>query len=152
MDPTAPSGIQPDGPPGYGPPTQPQQSPPAWAMWPTRSAPVRSARQWEAYIRSQLGKGVSIATLLNEMAPNGPGYPAAYQTAYWYILGHLASLRRRAWILVGVGTVGLLLGASLFFGGDTTDRDAVRGAAFLGALGLTFLGTGLYRLVRLPHA
>lgn len=126
---------------------------PAWAAVPVPGYPatVRSPLQWDAYVRSQLGRGTPIPRLLAEMVPPG----ADYRAAQTYLQGHLSSLRRRALILFGIGAVVTALGFLAVLGQAGSSGpdayDGYKGALMILILGLTFLGFGIFRMARITR-
>jgi hypothetical protein len=161
-----PRGTLPNGgPPTGAPPTQggwpavamppPGESfvYPAWAAVPVPGYPatVRSPLQWDAYVRSQLGRGTPIPRLLAEMVPPG----ADYRAANAYLQGHRSSLRQRALIFFSIGAVVTAIGVLAVLGQiGNSGPDAYgvyKGALTILIIGLTFLGFGILRLARITR-
>jgi hypothetical protein len=120
---------------------------PSWSV-PGVSAPVLSPRQWDAWARSQLARGVPIHTLLAQMVPPGEDP----RPAYAFLHNHAASIRRQGLALAGVGCVITALGALCLVSLATdgfADPEAVKGAVVIFVLGATLLGYGVFRLARM---
>jgi hypothetical protein len=126
---------------------------PVWAATPIPGYPatVRSPLQWDAYVRSRLGRGTPIPQLLAEMVPPG----ADYRAAYAYLQGHRNSLRQRALIFLGIGAVVGGLGVLAVLGqignSGPDAYDVYKGAMMILIIGLTFLGFGIFRLARITR-
>jgi hypothetical protein len=120
-----------------------------YSIWsvPGITTPVLSPRQWDAWARSQLVRGVPIETLLAQMVPPG----GDYRSACAFLQNHAASIRRQGLAFAGVGCAITALGvlSILALAADgLSDRDAVEGAVCMFVLGATLLGFGAFRLAR----
>jgi hypothetical protein len=122
---------------------------PIWSV-PGITTPVLSPRQWDAWARSQLARGVPIGTLLAQMVPPG----ADYRGAYAFLQRHAASLRRQGLAIAGVGGVITALGVLMILAVAAVgwaDRDAVKGSATFLILGTVLLCCGGVRLARMSR-
>ena len=144
-----PPGLVPP-PPGYPPPGPQQPYPPAFAAFPQ----VRSPRQWQAHVRTQLEAGMPVGQVLAEMAAAG----LPQQAAYGVVADVVGSMRKRALALVIGGIVAVLVGIAVTLGTMQAAREAAEssgsgmylmwwGPIVFGALAA---GYGLYLLSKVP--